>query len=129
MEKEPLVLALLDNPQLCLSHFELSNSFGEFDEIPKIEQKQRLFKKCPSLFIEDKFKGIENGHLTGPFEDIINAENDMFCSLGTFRVIFMERNALKALRKQRLLENIFMDSEDPQAKGDLNVLIDGILEC
>ncbi len=123
-------------------------------QIPKTEQKQALLEKCPSLFIREKFKQIGFAHdygtkdrlvkamyPMGPFEHIINAENDAFSSFPTFKVrdkpFFLEPNAMKALRKQRLLENIFMESQMPSHlsarpnmhEGDMNRLIDGLLEC
>ncbi len=74
------------------------------------------------------------------FENIVNAENDALCSLPTFLVrdkpFYVEPSVIKALRKQRLLKNIRMESEKPRGppryyapKGDLDGLIDGILEC
>ncbi len=143
MEKEPLILALLDNSQLCLGLF-------QWDCPPKREQLRPLFKNCPSLFIDDKFKQIDFAHKygwkdslleamypMGPFESIVNAENDVLCSLPTFKVrdkhFFVDPNAMKALRKQRLLENIHMGSgslaRSNIREGDLNGLIDAILDC
>ncbi len=155
VEREPLVVAFLDNPQLCLDHFDLRTVV--LGDIPKIkeEQKEALFKKCPSLFIDDKFNQIRVAHgygleehlvealsPMGPFESIVNAENDTLCSLATFQVrdkpFYVEPNAMKALRKQRLLENILMESQRRsslgRSKGDVNEtgvneLINGLLEC
>ncbi len=96
-----------------------------------------MFKKCPSLLFNETIKLTQ-------FEEIINAENNTFCSLATFKVrdkpFYVEPNAMKALGKQRLLKNISMESRKPSSssvstpfpnvnKGDLNGLISSLLEC
>ncbi len=152
MEKVPLVLSLLENPQLCLDEETIYKKNYLFISQKKHKNKEALFEKCPSLFFGEKFDLIELGHdlgvkellakamyPMGPFETIVKAQNDTFCSLPTFKVrdkpFYVEPKAMKALRKQRLVENMILEYQESDLmarthtqEGDVNGLVDGLLE-